>query len=173
MATIACNLNEKKDKELLKFVDDMNCKGFNNSTLLKVALYEYMETHKAKKQLQYNSMVEQDQILHPSSRYNREESIEVNPNTNIDKDKVENESVEEVINEDIVEATIEDTIKDTIKEEYTSPEFIEHEEEVIVNNTNNTNDTNDINNNTNTKLPTDDPKINSFLNKFVVNGVNA
>lgn len=166
MATLACNLNGKKDKELLKFVDDMNSKGFNNSTLLKVALYEYMETHKAKKQLQYNSMVEQDQILHPSSRYNREESIEVNPNTNIDKDKVENESVEEVINEDIVEATTEDTIK----EEYTSPEFIEHEEEAIVNNTNNTNN---INDNANTKLPTDDPKINSFLNKFVVNGVNA
>lgn len=134
--TLACSLNSKKDKELITFIEDMNNQGYNNSVLLKVALYNFMKTTK----MQYKAI--EEGIKNTSVG---QETVTTGVATTQDK-----QTDEEIENKEELSNVVEHINKNNEREIHIAKtetkEVNEHTktEEKVVNNDNNTKNINDI-----------------------------
>lgn len=120
MKTLACSLNEKKDKELIDFIEEQNRIGFNNSTLLRVALYSYMKASKSTTNNMINILNDNKSNEAPEGN-----TKDINDNDNVES-KIsiqENKNSNEahiLIKEEVKEEAIEETKEEVIEEEENS-----------------------------------------------------
>ena len=109
MASVGTNLNSKKDAELIAFMENMNNIGFNNATLIKVALYKFMN--------EYNANSTTNNI--PVPNVIKQEEKQVEKTTREAEKEYTEELVEEAIDEIVEEEIVEEVVEEI--EEYTEP----------------------------------------------------